>query len=62
MPDVAFTLSQNLQTNFPGRAGLVNVMDSINFRVDEDELLILVGEISHRLRRIWGEYREAVTI
>jgi methylmalonyl-CoA mutase N-terminal domain/subunit len=21
-----------------------------------------VGEISHRLRRVWGEYREAVTV
>jgi methylmalonyl-CoA mutase N-terminal domain/subunit len=21
-----------------------------------------VGEISHRLRRVWGEYREALTV
>ncbi|MFL6334031.1 MAG: methylmalonyl-CoA mutase [Pyrinomonadaceae bacterium] len=26
------------------------------------EALATVGEISHRLRRVWGEYREAVTV
>jgi methylmalonyl-CoA mutase N-terminal domain/subunit len=26
------------------------------------ESLATVGEISHRLRRVWGEYREAVTV
>ena len=26
------------------------------------EAYVTVGEISHRLRRIWGEYREAVTV
>jgi methylmalonyl-CoA mutase N-terminal domain/subunit len=26
------------------------------------EALVTVGEISHRLRRVWGEYREAVTL
>jgi methylmalonyl-CoA mutase N-terminal domain/subunit len=26
------------------------------------EALVTVGEISHRLRRVWGEYREAVTV
>jgi methylmalonyl-CoA mutase N-terminal domain/subunit len=26
------------------------------------ESLVTVGEISHRLRRVWGEYREAVTL
>ncbi|HMF58692.1 MAG TPA: methylmalonyl-CoA mutase family protein, partial [Pyrinomonadaceae bacterium] len=26
------------------------------------ESYVTVGEISHRLRRIWGEYREAVTV
>jgi len=26
------------------------------------EAYATVGEISHRLRRVWGEYREAVTI
>ncbi|HEX8174521.1 MAG TPA: methylmalonyl-CoA mutase family protein [Pyrinomonadaceae bacterium] len=26
------------------------------------ESLVTVGEISHRLRRVWGEYREAVTV
>ncbi|HEV2707525.1 MAG TPA: methylmalonyl-CoA mutase family protein, partial [Pyrinomonadaceae bacterium] len=26
------------------------------------ETYATVGEISHRLRRIWGEYREAVTV
>ncbi len=26
------------------------------------ESYVTVGEISHRLRRVWGEYREAVTI
>ncbi|MGI8788467.1 MAG: acyl-CoA mutase large subunit family protein [Pyrinomonadaceae bacterium] len=40
-------------------------------RVDENmlprildcvESCVTVGEISHRLRRVWGEYREAVTI
>jgi methylmalonyl-CoA mutase N-terminal domain/subunit len=23
---------------------------------------VTVGEISHRLRKVWGEYREAVTV
>jgi methylmalonyl-CoA mutase, N-terminal domain len=26
------------------------------------EAFVTVGEISHRLRRVWGEYREAVTV
>ncbi|HYJ45940.1 MAG TPA: methylmalonyl-CoA mutase family protein [Pyrinomonadaceae bacterium] len=26
------------------------------------EALVTVGEISHRLRRVWGEYQEAVTV
>ena len=26
------------------------------------EALVTVGEISHRLRRVWGEYRETVTV
>jgi methylmalonyl-CoA mutase N-terminal domain/subunit len=26
------------------------------------ESYVTVGEISHRLRRVWGEYREAVTV
>jgi methylmalonyl-CoA mutase N-terminal domain/subunit len=26
------------------------------------EAYVTVGEISHRLRRVWGEYREAVTV
>ena len=26
------------------------------------ENYVTVGEISHRLRKVWGEYREAVTI
>jgi methylmalonyl-CoA mutase N-terminal domain/subunit len=26
------------------------------------EAYATVGEISHRLRRVWGEYREAVTV
>jgi len=26
------------------------------------EAYTTVGEISHRLRRVWGEYREAVTV
>ncbi|MEJ7698612.1 MAG: methylmalonyl-CoA mutase family protein [Pyrinomonadaceae bacterium] len=26
------------------------------------ESYVTVGEISHRLRKVWGEYREAVTV
>ncbi|MGH9943366.1 MAG: methylmalonyl-CoA mutase family protein, partial [Pyrinomonadaceae bacterium] len=26
------------------------------------EANVTVGEISHRLRRVWGEYREALTV
>jgi methylmalonyl-CoA mutase N-terminal domain/subunit len=26
------------------------------------EAYATVGEISHRLRRVWGEYREALTV
>ena len=26
------------------------------------EAYVTVGEISHRLRKVWGEYREAVTV
>jgi len=26
------------------------------------ETYVTVGEIAHRLRKIWGEYREAVTL
>mgnify|MGYP003295619041 CR=1 FL=1 len=26
------------------------------------ENYVTVGEISHRLRKVWGEYREAVTV
>jgi len=30
--------------------------------LDAVENHVTVGEISHRLRRVWGEYREAVTV
>ena len=35
---------QNLQTQFPTRAGLVKAVDDVSFHIDEGELLGLVGE------------------
>jgi oligopeptide/dipeptide ABC transporter ATP-binding protein len=35
---------QNLQTQFPTRAGLVRAVDDVSFHIDEGELLGLVGE------------------
>src|SRR6476620_7682749 len=35
---------QNLQTQFPTRAGLVKAVDDVSFYIDEGELLGLVGE------------------
>ena len=39
--------------------GTENVLPSM---LDCVEALATVGEISNRLRRVWGEYREAVTV
>jgi methylmalonyl-CoA mutase, N-terminal domain len=39
--------------------GSENMMPLI---LDCVENLVTVGEISHRLRKVWGEYREAVTV
>ncbi|HEY0385278.1 MAG TPA: methylmalonyl-CoA mutase family protein [Pyrinomonadaceae bacterium] len=39
--------------------GTENVLPRI---LDCVEAHVTVGEISHRLRRVWGEYREAVTV
>jgi len=40
-------------------SGTENVLPRI---LDCVEALATVGEISNRLRRVWGEYREAVTV
>ncbi len=39
--------------------GTENLMPHI---LDAVENYVTVGEISHRLRKVWGEYREAVTV
>jgi methylmalonyl-CoA mutase N-terminal domain/subunit len=39
--------------------GTENLLPKI---LDCVESHVTVGEISHRLRRVWGEYREAVTV
>jgi len=39
--------------------GTENLMPHI---LDAVENFVTVGEISHRLRKVWGEYREAVTV
>jgi methylmalonyl-CoA mutase N-terminal domain/subunit len=39
--------------------GTENILPRI---LDCVETYVTVGEISHRLRRVWGEYREAVTV
>ncbi len=39
--------------------GTENLLPKI---LDCVESYVTVGEISHRLRRVWGEYREAVTV
>ena len=39
--------------------GTANVLPRI---LDCVEALATVGEISNRLRSVWGEYREAVTL
>jgi len=40
-------------------AGTANLMPLILEAVENQ---VTVGEISHRLRKVWGEYREAVTV
>ncbi len=40
-------------------SGTENMLPRI---LDCVESYVTVGEISHRLRRVWGEYREAVTV
>jgi len=42
-----------------GARGTENLLPRI---LDCVESYVTVGEISHRLRRVWGEYREAVTL
>jgi len=42
-----------------GARGTENLLPRI---LDCVESYVTVGEISHRLRRVWGEYREAVTV
>ncbi|HYG79002.1 MAG TPA: methylmalonyl-CoA mutase family protein, partial [Pyrinomonadaceae bacterium] len=39
--------------------GTENLLPRILACVESD---VTVGEISHRLRRVWGEYQEAVTV
>jgi methylmalonyl-CoA mutase N-terminal domain/subunit len=39
--------------------GTENILPRILACVEAD---VTVGEISHRLRRVWGEYQEAVTV
>jgi len=40
-------------------AGTENLLPKILTCVESE---VTVGEISHALRRIWGEYKEAVTV
>ena len=40
-------------------AGTENLLPRILECVESD---VTVGEISHKLRKVWGEYREAVTV
>jgi methylmalonyl-CoA mutase N-terminal domain/subunit len=39
--------------------GTENLMPCI---LEAVENYVTVGEISHRLRHVWGEYREAITV
>jgi methylmalonyl-CoA mutase N-terminal domain/subunit len=48
-----------LQNLYEAASGTENLLPRI---LDCVENYVTVGEISHRLRKVWGEYREAVTV
>jgi len=52
--EIALTLLEDA-----ARAATENLLPRI---LDCVESYATVGEISHRLRRVWGEYREALTV
>ena len=55
----AAAVETSLRKLAEGAQGTENVLPRI---LDCVEAFATVGEISHRLREVWGEYREAVTL
>ncbi len=45
----------NLQTQFPTRAGVVKAVNDVSFYINEGELLGLVGESGYRIIKKYGE-------
>ncbi|MDQ3713264.1 MAG: methylmalonyl-CoA mutase family protein [Acidobacteriota bacterium] len=55
-----FTKAENALTKLEEAArGTENLLPKI---LDCVESYVTVGEVSHRLRKVWGEYREALTV